>query len=142
MDCEEGIRTTKNEKRITNYEKRTTNNEKRMKRIFTYEEALALLPSVQELTREAAEKVEALTGGPSSGTGAEEMVVSEDSLPEVEQILAAWASSMLELGLEVKGLWLVDFDSGSGYYCWRYPEPALEFFHTYEEGFQGRVALN
>lgn len=112
------------------------------KRIFTYEEALELLPTVQELTRSAAEKVEALTGGSASGSGAEEMVVGEDSLPEVEQILAEWAAAILDLGIEVKGLWLVDFDSGSGYYCWRYPEPALEFFHTYDEGFQGRVALN
>ena len=112
------------------------------KRIFTYEEALELLPQIQQLTAESASKVEQLTGGASAGSGGEEMVVGEDSLPEVEQILAEWAGAVLELGVEVKGLWLVDFDSGSGYYCWRYPEPALEFFHTYDEGFQGRVALN
>ena len=31
-------------------------------------------------------------------------------------------------GLEVKGLWLVDFDNGSGYYCWQYPEEGLQFY--------------
>src|SRR5438045_3726832 len=46
------------------------------------------------------------------------------------------------LRIEVKGLWLVDFDSGAGYYCWHYPEPALEYFHGYDEGFPGRVKLN
>ena len=53
-----------------------------------------------------------------------------------------WATSLTDLGIEVKGLWLIDFDCGSGYYCWKYPEPALQFFHGYEEGFSGRVQLN
>ena len=42
---------------------------------------------------------------------------------------------------EIKGLWLVDFDSGAGYYCWKYPEPSLDYFHGYEEGFAGRLPL-
>ena len=48
---------------------------------------------------------------------------------------------MRSLGLEIKGLWLVDFDSGAGYYCWKYPEPAIDHFHGYEEGFAGRLPL-
>jgi hypothetical protein len=44
-------------------------------------------------------------------------------------------------GVEVKGLWLIDFDNGSGYYCWRHPEPGLHFFHSYEDGFSGRVPI-
>lgn len=112
------------------------------KKIFTYEEAVELLPEIQTLTREAAEKIDAVTGSASAQPGATEMLVSDDSLPEVEKILSDWAAAVLALGVEVKGLWLVDFDSGSGYYCWRYPEPALEYFHSYDEGFQGRVALN
>jgi hypothetical protein len=39
-------------------------------------------------------------------------------------------------------LWLVDWDSGDGYYCWRFPEQAIGFFHTYEEGFGGRLPIN
>ena len=52
-----------------------------------------------------------------------------------------WARELTALGLEIKGLWLVDFDSGAGYYCWKYPEPALDHFHGYDEGFTGRVPL-
>jgi hypothetical protein len=48
---------------------------------------------------------------------------------------------MEALGLEVKGLWLVDFDNGSGYFCWKWPEEKLEFFHGYDEGFQGRTRI-
>ena len=35
----------------------------------------------------------------------------------------------------------LDFDKGDGYYCWKYPEPALNHFHGYEEGFGGRLSL-
>lgn len=97
------------------------------KRIFTYDEAIALLPRVQRATEAAVERVNEL---PDEDAEAQQLVVME------------WAESILKLGVEVKGLWLVDFDSGGGYYCWRYPEPALEYFHGYEEGFGGRVKLN
>lgn len=97
------------------------------KRIFSYEQAAALLPEVQRVTSEAVDRVE--------------NTVSEET--EVyERIVTEWAEAIMALGIEVKGLWLVDFDSGGGYYCWRHPEPALEYFHGYEEGFGGRVKLN
>ena len=45
------------------------------------------------------------------------------------------------LGLEAKGLWLVDFDNGEGYYCWSYPEPTIAHYHTYDAGFAGRITI-
>lgn len=97
------------------------------KRIFSYEQAVALLPDVRRLTDDAARRVDE----------------SASEQPEVyERIVTEWAEAVLAMGVEVKGLWLVDFDSGAGYYCWQHPEPALEFFHGYEEGFGGRVKLN
>ena len=97
------------------------------KRIFSYEEATALLPRVQRATAAAVERINEL---------------SEEDTDAYQTVITEWAESVLGLGVEVKGLWLVDFDSGGGYYCWRYPEPALEYFHGYEEGFGGRVKLN
>jgi hypothetical protein len=97
------------------------------KRIFSYEEAVAMLPEVQRLTSDAIERVEQIT---------------VDSVAEAQDVVAEWAESILDMGIEVKGLWLIDFDSGAGYYCWQHPEPALEYFHGYEEGFTGRVKLN
>ncbi len=97
------------------------------KRIFTYEEATALLPVVRQLTTEAAERVEAME--------------SEDPA-DYQRVISDWAEAVMAHGIEVKGLWLIDFDSGAGYYCWKYPEPALEHFHGYDEGFGGRVKLN
>jgi hypothetical protein len=97
------------------------------KRIFSYEQAVALLPEVRRITSEAVDRVDAST--------------SEEP-EDYERIVTEWAESIMAMGIEVKGLWLIDFDSGAGYYCWQHPEPALEYFHSYEEGFGGRVKLN
>jgi hypothetical protein len=99
------------------------------KKIFSYEDACALLPEVQRLTDVAVEEVEALGE-------------VDDTNADFRRIVTVWAESVIGLGIEVKGLWLVDFDSGSGYYCWRHPEPSLQYFHGYEDGFGGRVQLN
>jgi hypothetical protein len=96
------------------------------KKIFSYEEAAALLPDVQRLTEEAVERVDLL---------------SEAAVDEYQNVVEEWAARVMSLGIEVKGLWLIDFDNGSGYYCWQWPEPSLQFFHGYEEGFGGRVML-
>ncbi len=109
------------------------------RRTFTYEEALALLPEVRRLTGEAVKSIDDDPAGEGdSGGDVPEVELS----PESQKVIADWAGAIMNLGIEVKGLWLVDFDSGSGYYCWRYPEESLQYFHGYDEGFGGRVRLN
>jgi hypothetical protein len=96
------------------------------KRIFSYTEASAMLPEIRRVTEEVNRRIEEL--GPEPG-------------PRGDALITEWAQALVAQGLEVKGLWLVDFDNGSGYYCWKYPEPALQFFHSYEEGFGGRMPI-
>jgi regulator of sirC expression with transglutaminase-like and TPR domain len=96
------------------------------RKIFTLEEARALLPRVRALTEEAVARYARL---------------GDRLEPERQSILRDWARDVQALGAEIKGPWLVDFDSGAGYYCWKYPEPALDHFHGYEEGFAGRLSL-
>ena len=109
------------------------------RRTFTLAEACALLPWVRERTRTALEEIGALAipvdelG--TSGAGPEAFH------EEARRILAGWAEDIIASGAEVKGPWLVDFDSGGGYYCWRWPEESLEYFHGYTEGFGARVRL-
>jgi regulator of sirC expression with transglutaminase-like and TPR domain len=98
------------------------------RKIFSLEQARQLLPQVQELTSDAVFRYARLGD-------------AEDARSERESVVRDWAKSVVALGAEIKGLWLVDFDSGGGYYCWKYPEPALEFFHGYDEGFAGRLPL-
>ena len=98
------------------------------KRIFTLDEARSLLPKVKELTSDAVFKFARLAE-------------DEETEDERQGVVGEWAREILALGAEIKGLWLVDFDSGAGYYCWKYPETSLEYFHGYEEGFAGRLPL-
>ena len=63
------------------------------------------------------------------------------TVTELEDVVAAWTGQVQTLGPEVKGLWLVDFDNGEGYYCWGYPETAVLHFHGYDEGFSGRMKI-
>jgi hypothetical protein len=108
-------------------------------RTFSYEEALESFPAVRDLTAEAVGQIEALYNRVQSREEAERR------RPELElavdEIVQAWARRVGALGCQVKGLWLVDWDSGDGYYCWRYPEATVGHFHSYEEGFSGRVPV-
>jgi hypothetical protein len=113
-----------------------------MARIFTLEEARALLPEVKRLTGPVFELAASL---------AEEMQEAEDRGQEesaeslrdrMATLMDSWAGAVKSLGPDVKGLWLVDFDSGDGYWCWAYPEEELNHWHGYHDGFSGRVPLD
>ncbi len=73
------------------------------------------------------------------------MIPANPRMQEVERqyeiIVKAWVGKMERLGLVVKGLWLVDFDTGDGYICWKFPELKLGHYHGYHEGFGGRRPL-
>ena len=108
-----------------------------MKKIFSYEEAVSLIPEVRQITEAAVAEIETLVADHE-----DEREISPAVASDYQRIVASWAERVISLGIEVKGLWLIDFDTGSGYYCWRHPEPSLQFFHGYDEGFSGRVRLN
>lgn len=105
-------------------------------RAWTLAAARELLPDVQRRTGRAVRETEALVAA-SAGASADPET-RERTAAEVQRVIARWAREMEALGLEVKGLWLVDFDNGNGCFCWRWPEPELAYFHGYDEGFDGR----
>ena len=98
------------------------------KKIFTLEQARETLPRVKELTSDAYSRYS-------------ELGEDADAEDDRQEVVHSWIEQLTALGVEIKGLWLVDFDSGAGYYCWKYPETSLEYFHGYEEGFAGRLPL-
>jgi hypothetical protein len=113
--------------------------ERKERKSWTLEGARAVIADVRTRTERAALEVERL--------GARREAVSVAG-PErgaldqrIEEVVQRWSREMEALGLEVKGLWLVDFDNGSGYYCWQWPEETLDHFHSYDEGFAGRTRI-
>ena len=109
------------------------------KTIFSYQDALATFPQVRSLTAIAFSQVESLVNRIQSF---DELNSRRQELEEAYQaIIQAWMNEVTSLGCEVKGLWLVDWDCGHGYYCWRFPEETLAHFHDYDEGFQARVPV-
>lgn len=109
------------------------------RRIFSLDEARALLPTVQRFTAEAVRDAERLAGDLQAL--ADDDPARERITADLNDIVLSWAARLRELGVEVKGLWLADFDNGQGYYCWAYPEPILSHYHGYEDGFAGRMTI-
>lgn len=105
---------------------------------FTLEQAEQLLPKVAACTAAAFRQVEALE---TQAEAIKDVTAREALQKQVLGVVQSWAQAVQDLGADVKGLWLVDFDSGDGYFCWKYPEPTLDFFHGYDEGFSGRKPL-
>lgn len=108
-----------------------------MSRAWTLDGARAVLPDVRERTERAVEEVERWVLEREGAAAGDQARIDAAIQKRIER----WAREMEALGAEVKGVWLVDFDTGSGYYCWRWPEPAIDHFHGYEEGFAGRSRI-
>ena len=108
-------------------------------RVFTLAEAEELFPLVRAITEVAWHELEPVR------RRLESMVPSNPRLHalenEYEKIVKRWMAKMHRLGLTVRGLWLVDFDTGDGYLCWKFPELRLGHYHNYQDGFSGRRPL-
>ncbi len=107
-------------------------------RRWSLEAARALLPDVRRRTAQAVGDAERLDAERDRATSAGDRQRVDVAL---SQLLDRWRREIEALGAEVKGVWLVDFDNGSGYYCWHWPETELDHFHGYDEGFDGRTRI-
>lgn len=99
-----------------------------------------MLRDVRGRTETAVQRVDDLLEKRDACDSKSEAYVELDNQIRIE--VSRWVRAMEALGADVKGLWLVDFDNGSGYYCWKWPEKSLAYFHGYEEGFGGRVRIH
>ncbi len=108
------------------------------KRLFSLEQAQSLVPLIRRVTRTAFEEIEKRLPQLTHAEGEKREALEA----EVHAIFDSWQEKIQRLGGITKGMWLVDFDSGEGYYCWRYPETEIAHFHGYKEGFSGRTKLH
>jgi hypothetical protein len=108
-------------------------------RRFSLDEARALLPKVREVTDDAVRACEQVVRR-MEGLSREDPEHARLGA-SLSAIVERWTAEVETEGAEVKGLWLVDFDNGDGYYCWRHPEPAITHYHAYDDGFAGRMKI-
>ena len=109
-------------------------------RIFTLEEACALMPLVYKLTRTAHQRLEPLRRQLQSATPL--VPVSEQLEQQYTQIVQDWIGKLQRLGVTASNLWVVHFDTGDGHLCWRFPELRLANYHFYDDCEHGRRSLS
>lgn len=109
--------------------------------VFSLEEARNLLPIIFRITKSYSQKVEALLEKLES-LPKSEAALELDLENEIQQLIQGWQTKVQKLGVQPKGLWIADFDSGNGYFCWKFPESDIKFWHKYEDGFSKRVRLS
>lgn len=108
-------------------------------RAFTLAEAEALFPLVRRITYSSYRELEPLRRLLSTlSAGSTALYEAEE---QYERVVKRWVAKMERLGIVVKGLWLVDFDTGDGYLCWRFPELKLGYYHGYREDYTTRRPL-
>jgi hypothetical protein len=108
--------------------------------LFNLEEARQILPIVRHITYDLSEKVDALIAQLES-TPDDQKELSQSLENDINQTIHLWNEKIKKLGAIPKGLWLVDFEFGRGFYCWKFPEADILFWHTQEAGFSGRRPL-
>jgi hypothetical protein len=107
---------------------------------FSREEAEHILPIVRHITLEFSAKVELLIARLETlHLNQTETICALEK--QVNDLIQSWNEKIRKLGADPKGLWVVDFDNGQGYYCWKHPEAHLGYFHSYEDGLTGRKPL-
>lgn len=109
------------------------------RRIFTYAEARALVPEIQALTIDAATAFDAHRA---AQRAARRRPARDAAELAMRRIVKAWQRKVRAMGGCCAGLWMVRFDSGAGWYCWRHPEADLLWFYAYEDGFAGRRRIH
>ena len=108
-------------------------------KIWTLDEAREILPEVIKLSSRAFEESQQIVSELEAQILPENVQELKES--QLQAIISEWALMITKLGADVKGLWLVDFDNGVGYYCWKFGESEILYEHSYESGFSGRKPI-
>ena len=107
--------------------------------VFSLEEARQILPVIRRITSDISTRVDELIQQlEATPAGQKDQILSLET--EINNLIQHWNQKIKKLGANPKGLWLVDFEFGRGYYCWKYPEPDLFYWHTQDGGLLGSTA--
>lgn len=106
------------------------------RKVFDISDINELLPIVHRITKQYQERVNKLIQKLEMISGQEKMVTETEA--EINDLIQEWQVKVEKLGAVTKGLWIADFDSGDGYFCWKFPEEQILYWHGYRDGFSGR----
>jgi hypothetical protein len=109
-------------------------------RVFTLAEARELFPVVRRATTQSRAALEPVKARLAHTLASDPRFAQAEA--EYRAIVKAWVAKMERLGLVARGLWVVDFDTGDGYLCWRFPELRIAHWHGYDTGVAGRRPLH
>lgn len=110
-----------------------------LQRVFTLQDARKHLPIIRKITENARNSYHSVVFRLTNDVMDSATLVSLEE--EATRLVRQWADSIARLGCSAQGLWTVDFDCGTGYYCWKVGEPEITHFHGYEDGFRERVRI-
>lgn len=110
-------------------------------KVFNLKQVEEMLPLVYRVTEEYSKKVKYLMGciDAIANKSSSRTLELQD---EINDLIQKWQNKIERLGGKPKGLWLIDFDNGEGYYCWKFPETAIRYCHGYQDGFTGRKLID
>ncbi len=109
-------------------------------KVFDLDEANRILPLIHKITEDT-DKVVARLSRHLEISNHFDSLLSQKIKKEIDTTIEGWFAKIEKLGGTPKGIWLVDFDFGQGYYCWKYPELEIRHWHLHSEGFLGRKVL-
>ena len=109
--------------------------------VFSLQEARSLLPIIRRITGDYSARVDALIERLDAVAGHNDTLAMEIER-KINTLILEWQGKVERLGGLPKGLWIADFDSGNGYYCWKYPERSIDFWHKYTDGFTRRIHVD
>lgn len=102
------------------------------RRVFSQDEAESILPVVRRITERASAAAEEINDQ-IKFIPADEPLHKRLNM-EMDLIVRRWAIKVAKLGVNPRGVWLVDFDAGNGWFSWRMGDENLSFFHPHSVG--------
>lgn len=109
-------------------------------RVYSELDVQLVIKTVYKLSERANEKMEALIKKLEVVRDIPESTVLEIE-SQINALILAWQTKIEKLGGTPRGVWFADFDSGEGYYCWKFPEAKVEHWHAYQDGYSKRIPL-
>jgi len=108
-------------------------------KIFSLDEARELLPLVRTITINHQELLAPIQ------TRLNKMLSNDPRRPVIEQeyeaTVSVWRAKIERLGATVFGLWVVEFNMGNAFLCWRFPEHSLNYVRLADQPFSSRIKL-